>query len=399
MMRAQSSLNLLMLALLPAIAAAAQPAAPTAAQPAATTAAQPAATTAAAPAAVPVPVPPAWRARADAFFADPALAETRAVIVLQDGRRIYERYAPGYGPGNRFISWSMAKSITSTLIGELVSDGKLELDGPAPVPAWRATKGDPRAAITLRQLLHMSSGLQHIESDPAELADTNRALFSDKSADIVAHGVAAPLASPPGTKFQYSTLTTHILDDIAIRTLAPGALKPAARKAAMRDFINTRLAGPAGMPSLLCEFDPQGTLLGGSFCHASARDWANFGQLYLDNGMVAGRQVVAPDWVRFVQTPAPTNPGYGGQFWLNRPKPASGETSLFADQGPIDAYAAIGHLGQYTIIVPSKRLVVVRLGKTQDDDLPPVRAALGRLVNAFPTLPSGPRPAAPAAQP
>ncbi|KPF78290.1 hypothetical protein IP88_04445 [alpha proteobacterium AAP81b] len=338
-----------------------------------------------APAAVPAaPLLPAQTGAADAFFADPGLAETRAIIVMQDGARVYERYAPGYGPGNRFISWSMAKSITSTLVGELVADGKLELDTPAPVPQWWASPGDPRARITLRQLLHMSSGLRHVEETPVETADTNRALFADKSGDIIAHATAAPLASPPGTKFQYSTLTTHILADIVGRTIAPDATTPAAKRAAMRAFITGRLSGPADMPSLLCEYDPQGTLLGGSFCHASARDWANFGQLYLDNGVVAARQVVSPAWVAFVRTPAPTNPGYGGQFWLNRPRPASGKTSLFADQGPPDAYAAIGHLGQYVVIVPSKRLVVVRLGKTQDGGLDAVRAALGRLVNSFP---------------
>ena len=321
---------------------------------------------------------------ADAFFRDPALGETRAVIVMQNGKRIYERYAPGYGPGNRFISWSMAKSITSTLVGDLVADGKLELDTPAPVPAWRVKPGDPRAAITLRQLLNMSSGLKHIESDPPELADTNRALFADMSGDIVAHAVSAPLQSKPGTVWQYSTLTTHILADIVTRTIAPAAETPAARRKATRDFINARLAGPAGMPSLLCEFDPQGHLLGGSFCHASARDWANFGQLYLDRGVVAGRQVVAPAWVDFVQTPAPANAGYGGQFWLNRAPTHGNESALFADQGPVDAYAAIGHLGQYVIIVPSKHLVVVRLGKTQDDVLPQVKVALGGLVNSVP---------------
>jgi CubicO group peptidase (beta-lactamase class C family) len=340
-------------------------------------------------AAPPAAAPAAAIAAADAFFADPALAETRAIIVMQDGKRVYERYAPGYGPGNRFISWSMAKSITSTLIGDLVSDGKLELDGPAPVPAWHQAGGDPRAKITLRQLLHMSSGLKHSETEPVESADTNRALFGDKSADIVGHAVSAPLESKPGTVFEYSTLTTHILDDIAVRTIAPTAKSPAERRAAMRSFIINRLSGPAAMPSLLCEYDPQGTLLGGSLCHATARDWANFGQLYLDNGLVAGRQVVSPAWVNFVRTPAPTNPGYGGHFWLNRPKP-NGESGLFADQGPPDAYSANGHLGQYVIIVPSKRLVVVRLGKTQDDRRQPVKTALGRLVNAFPAVAAKP---------
>ena len=323
-------------------------------------------------------------AAADTFFSDPRLAETRAVIVMQDGKRIYERYAPGYNPGNRFVSWSMAKSLTSTIIGLLVADGKLDLDAPAPVPEWRKTPGDPRAAITLRQLLHMTSGLRHSEAEPVESADTNRALFGDKSGDIIAHAVSAPLAHPPGSTFQYSSLTSHILADVAVRTIAPEAETPAERRAAMRNFLNQRLIGPAGMASLLCEYDPKGTLLGGSLCHATARDWANFGQLYLDGGRVAGRQVVSPDWVSFVTAPSPKHLGYGGHFWLNRPRPGTNETSLFADQGPPDAFAAIGHLGQYVISVPSKNLVVVRLGMTPDSVRKPVQVALGKLVNSFP---------------
>jgi CubicO group peptidase (beta-lactamase class C family) len=331
-------------------------------------------------------IPAAARTAADRFFTDPALAETRAIIVLSDGKRVYERYAPGYGPGNRFISWSMAKSLTSTIIGMLVADGKLRLDAPAPVPAWHRTPGDPRAAITLRQLLHMSSGLRHSETEPVGSADTNRGLFSDQSGDIAAFAAAAPLESKPGTVFEYSTLTSHILADIAVRTIAPTARTPQARRAAMRQFILDRLSGPAAMPSLICEYDPAGTLLGGSLCHATARDWANFGQLYLDNGTVAGREVVSPTWVTFVRTPAPTNPGYGGHFWLNRARPGK-ESGLFAEQGPPDAFSANGHLGQYVVIVPSKRLVVVRLGKTQDDVRKPVKVALGQLVNAFPAAP------------
>jgi CubicO group peptidase (beta-lactamase class C family) len=348
-------------------------------------AAQPTLAAAPAPAAV---VADPGRAAADAFFAEPALAETRAVIVWQNGRRVYERYAPGYGPGNRFISWSMAKSITSTLVGELVSDGKLELDLPAPVPAWRQSPNDPRAKITLRQLLNMEAGLRHVESEPPEDADTYRGLFSDKSGDIVGHAVSAQLAYPPGTHWQYSTLTTHILADIVARTIAPEAKTAEQKRRAMRAFINERLAGPAAMPTLLCEFDASGNLLGGSLCHASARDWANFGQLYLNNGLVAGREVVSPTWVKFVRTPAPHNPGYGGQFWLNRPQGPGRDPALFPEMGPPDAFAAIGHLGQYVIVVPSKGLVVVRLGKTQDDVLGPVRPALGRLVNAYPNLPA-----------
>ncbi|MBX9728663.1 MAG: serine hydrolase, partial [Sphingopyxis sp.] len=109
----------------------------------------------------------------DRLFADSeAMGETRAVIVLKDGEVIYEAYGPGYGPQSKLISWSMAKSITSVLVGFLVADGRLALDEPAPVPAWQRP-GDPRGSITLRHLLHMSAGLEHRETgDPAWEADT-----------------------------------------------------------------------------------------------------------------------------------------------------------------------------------------------------------------------------------
>ena len=336
-----------------------------------------------APASIAAAAPASALPAADALFTDPALKETRAVVVLLDGKPIYERYAPGYGPGTRLISWSMAKSITSTLVGLLVADGRLELDTPAPVPEWR---NDSRAKITLRQLLHMASGVRHVENGPApEESDTNRALFADTSGDIYKAAVQEPAQVPPGTRFEYNTLTTHILARIVADSLAPGAA-PDERRRAVRGFINDRLAGPAAMTSLLCEFDPAGNLYGGSLCHATARDWAAFGQLYLDGGVVAGRQVVRSDWVRFVRASSPTNPGYGGQFWLNR-RPVSGrDEALFWRAGPSDAFAAIGHLGQYVIVVPSRRLVVVRLGKTQDEKLQPVRSALARLVNSFPAV-------------
>jgi len=321
----------------------------------------------------------------DRFFTDPALAETRALIVVQDGQRIVERYAPGFGKANRFISWSMAKSVTSTLIGQLVGEGRLALDAPAPVPAWHRDPNDPRGRITLAMLLHMSSGLQHDElGHPVEASDTNRALFADRSSDAAAAAAAMPLVAKPGTKYSYSTLTSVLLADIVQRTVSPDAHTPAARRAAMRAYMIDHLIRPAGIPSLICEFDAAGTMLGGSFCHAGASDWARFGQMYLDRGMVAGKQVVPAAWVDYVRTPAPADGGYGAHFWLNRPRPAGREAALFPAAGPADAYSAIGHLGQYVLIVPSKQLVVVRLGKTQDERLAPLRAALGQLVASYP---------------
>ncbi len=337
------------------------------------------------PPAVPPTVPPAATAAVERLFGDRREGETRAVVVLRDGQPVIERYAAGYGPNNRFISWSMAKSITSTLVGQLVAAGKLGLDAPAPVPAWHRDPADPRAKITLANLLHMSSGLKHLEVEPVEDADTNRALFSDESDDSAAAAEAAPLAYAPGTHYQYSTLTTVILDDIIVRTIAPAATTPAARRSAMQAYLRSHLAEPAGMTSLVCEYDAAGTMLGGSFCHATARDWAKFGQMYLDGGIVAGKPVVPPQWIRFVTTPAATNPTYGGQFWLNRAHQTEGKhPALFPEQGPPDLFSAIGHLGQYVMVAPSKHLVVVRLGKTADGARSDLVPTLGQLVNAFP---------------
>ena len=333
----------------------------------------------AAPTAAPHPAP------VEAFFTDPALAETRALVVLKDGVPVVERYGRGYGRDNRLIGWSMSKSVTSTLVGQLVADGRVRLDAPAPVPAWHRAPGDPRARITLRQLLHMSSGLAHIEGgERLQDADTVRILFTDRAADAAGASEVQPLEAAPGAKYEYSTATSVILADIVQRTVAPGARTPAERRQAMRAHMLDRLIRPAGMTSLVCEFDAAGTMLGGSLCHATARDWARFGQMYLDGGVVNGRQVVPAAWVAFVRSPAATDGGYGGHFWLNRARPKGSDPALFPNSGPADAFAAIGHLGQYVVVVPSKRLVVVRLGKTQDGDLAPVRQAIGRLVNLYP---------------
>ena len=331
------------------------------------------------------PVTP--RAIADRFFTAPALAETRAMVVLIDGKPVYERYGRGYTPANRFIGWSMTKSVTATLIGQLVDAGRLSLDAPAPVPAWHARADDPRGKITLAQLLHMESGLSHQEeSATPEDDDTVRILFTDRAADAARWAEAKPLYQPPGTAFRYSTATSVILADIFERTAFPTVTDPAARRRLTRAWLVERVIRPAGMTSLVCEFDRAGAMLGGSMCHATARDWARFGQAYLDGGIGPGGRLVSADWVRFVRTPSAHEPSYGGQFWLNRARAADRHPALFPDQGLPDAFSAIGHLGQYVLVLPSKHAVIVRLGKTQEakPGLEAVRNALGKLANSLP---------------
>ena len=320
----------------------------------------------------------------DNLFTDPAIGETRAVIVMHNDRIVAERYAPGYGPHTRFLGWSMSKSVTGVLIGLLVADGRLRLDAPAPIPLWQRP-GDPRGEITLRQLLQMRSGLANREeADPPWQADTVRMLFLDGRDDEAAYAESQPLEAEPGRRWAYATPTSVILADAAAHALTDraGDQSPDARRRAVADYLKARLFDPVGMTSAVAEYDAAGTLIGGSMVHATARDWAHFGEFLRNQGAVGGAQIVPREWVRFMTTPAPHNPGYGAQVWLNRPQ-ADGHEELFPGRGPAGLFACIGHLGQYVLVSPAQKLTVVRLGKTDDADRPQLVARLADVVGLF----------------
>ena len=316
----------------------------------------------------------------DALFA-PEMGETRALIVMKNGRIVAERYAEGYHENTRFVSWSMAKSVTGVMIGMLVSDGRLRLDETAPVPAWQRP-GDPRGEITLRQLLQMRSGLRHSEAiDPVYESDEVRMLFLDGRDDMARYAEDQPLEAEPGRKFEYSSATSVILADLAARVLSP-APNPENRRQAVADYLRTRLFEPAGMKSMLPEFDASGTLIGGSLIHGTARDWAKFGEFLRNKGSVKGAQIIPRQWIEFMVMPSPREAQYGAQIWLNR-TPTNGDSSLFPERGPKDLFACIGHLGQYVMVSPSRGLTVVRLGKTQDDKLAPLVDGLADVVALY----------------
>ncbi len=326
---------------------------------------------------------PAIKAKADALFEGASdVGQTRALYVLRDGEPIYERYAPGFGPDSKLISWSMAKSITAVLTGFLVADGQLSLDGPAPVEAWQRS-GDPRGAIALRDLLHMSSGLEHVENgDPVWEGDTVAMLFGGGTGDMAGFAEAKPAAAQPGEIFNYSSATSVILADIIADTLTPSP-SPDARRDAMRAFIDGRLIEPLGMASLTPEYDAKGTMIGGSIMHATARDYAKFGEFLRNHGVVNGQRLLPETWMRFMLTPSPNDAGYGAHIWLNRKRPAGAQPALWPDRGPNDLFACIGHQGQYIIVSPSQRVTIVRLGVTTDDQFPALRRHLADLTAAL----------------
>ncbi|MEN9682355.1 MAG: hypothetical protein RIQ99_1574 [Pseudomonadota bacterium] len=322
----------------------------------------------------------------DTLFTDPQTAETRAVLVLHNGQIVAERYAPGYHQNTRFISWSMAKSVTGVMIGMLVADGRLRLDESVPIPAWQRP-GDPRGEITLRELLQMRSGLRHTEAEGAPYrTDTARMLFLDGRDDMAAYAEAQPLEDEPGRRWEYSTATSLILSDLAARVLIanpdPAANSPQERRRVVSEFLRARMFEPLGMASMVPEFDRAGTLLGGSMIHGTARDWAKFGEFLRNDGAVRGAQLVPPSWIEFMASASPANPGYGAQLWLNHPQRWDGHIEF--PGAPRSTFSMNGHLGQFVVVSKANGVTVVRLGKTDEGKHAPIRQTIARIIQLFP---------------
>lgn len=310
----------------------------------------------------PAAPPPAAVSRAiERAFEEPGsprpLRRTRAVVVARDGRLVAERYAPGVDSEAPLLSWSMAKSVTMALVGALVADGRLDLHAPAPVPEWQAP-GDPRGAITLDHLLRQSSGLAFDETYGAT-NDASRMLFSER--DTGAFAAHFALAAPIESVWSYSSGTSNLVAR-SVRDTFGGDLD------AMLRFARERLFDPVGMTSALFEPDASGSFIGSSFAFMTARDWARFGELFRRDGVWNGRRILPEGWARYATTPTPKAPlgRYGAHWWLNAGEPGAPERRPWPPL-PAEAYAARGHSGQWVVVVPSGRLVVVRLGLTFPD--------------------------------
>ena len=283
----------------------------------------------------------------EAAFAEKDAAHpvrTRAVAVLYKGQLIAEKYAPGISAKTPLLGWSMTKSVTNALVGMLVKDGKLDVHKPAPIDEW---KNDDRQQITLDHLLRMSSGLA-FEENYAQPGDATYMLFRASGAG--AYAIQSKPSSAPGEVWSYSSGTTNILQEIIRRQFAS--------LAEYRAFPHQRLFQKIGMNSAVLEPDASGTYVGSSFMYATARDWAKFGQLYLQDGVWQGERLLPEGWVKYSSTETPHSGGlYAAQFWIDH-----------ADKTfPQDAFMALGFEGQSVTIIPSKQLVIVRLGCTPDE--------------------------------
>jgi CubicO group peptidase (beta-lactamase class C family) len=303
------------------------------------------------------PVSPALRAAVDQAFAEPGQGParaTKAVVVVHDGHIIAERYAPGVGVDTALDGHSLAKSVVNALIGVLSREGRLDVRARVAAPEWRT--GDPRAAITLDDLMRMQAGFDFDEGKGASTAG-----YMWFTRDDTAHFAAEqPLVSPVGRRWRYSSGGYALLSRVLTAKLGgPQALS---------DFAHAELFGPLGMRDVTLEFDGAGDMMGAQAVYASARDWARLGLLYLDDGVAGGRRVLPEGWVRYSTTPT-LDAGYGAGFWLNlthRPVPTWG-FPWGLPGAPADAFMGRGYLGQWMVIVPSERLVIVRLGVSHGD--------------------------------
>ena len=297
----------------------------------------------------------------DRAFAEPAqppFRHTRAIVVMKDGRIVAERYADGIGIDTPLLGFSATKSVISALIGILVRKGVLALDQPAPVATWQ-NPGDPRRAITVDQLLRHTAGLALGSSLQASLASAlesvNRMKFMEP--DMAAYAESFELETPPGSAWNYNDGNTIILAHL-IRNAVGG------RAADLMRFARQELLGPLGVRNVTLEFDASGNAEGSSQMLASARDWARFGMLYLNDGMAGEKRILPEGWVKYSASPTPNAwVGYGAGFWTDLGD-SSGANYRVGHGMPRDAFFAKGTIGQYVVIVPSERLVIVRLGRS-----------------------------------
>lgn len=272
---------------------------------------------------------------------------TYAALVFHDGQLIAEQYAEGLGPDNRLLAWSMSKTVIALLLGMLEQDGKIKLDSPMPFIDWQ---GSDKQQISLRHLLNMTSGLKWHE-DYEKTSDVGRMMYlsSNQAEYVKSH----ELIHPPGSYFYYSTGDSMLIADYLTKQIG-GSLQH------VYDFYQKELFQKLAIHNAFIEVDESGTLIGGARVIMSPRDWGKIGQLMLQQGTWKGEQLVSKQWIRFMTTGSAATDLYGGQTWLY-------DSSVMGAGIPKDTFFLYGYQGQYVVVIPSLKLVVVRQGALGPD--------------------------------
>ena len=291
-----------------------------------------------------------------AILDDPLMAGPgmRAVVVVHNGRIVGERYGEGFSAETPLLGWSMTKTVNAAIVGTLVREERMTLSDNDLFEAWSA---DERDDISVADLMAMASGLAFNE-DYGDVTDVTRMLYLEP--DMAGFAADKPLAAPVGSLFSYSSGTATMLSRVWQNALD-------SREEAL-GWPRSRLFLPLGMHSAVLETDESGTFVGSSYLYADARDWARFGQFLLQDGRWNGQALVPDGFVAWMREPSSAAPGdYGkGQVWMHGPA-GGGADGPAADAGfaiPDDAYWLLGHDGQSMAIIPSRKLVVLRMGLT-----------------------------------
>ncbi len=291
------------------------------------------------------------RVLADDSLAGPGM---RAIVVVEHGRIVAERYTGGFSAAAPLLGWSMTKSVLAGLVGLLVNEGRLTLEQSAGWPA----SGDGRDTIRIADLLAMSSGLRFNEAYGV-VSDVTRMLYLER--DIAGFARAQPLLHPPGSFWSYSSGSANILSRIVQD--AAGSLAAA--------YPAEKLFKPLGMTSATMETDEYGTLVGSSYMYATARDWARYGQFLVQDGIWRGQEMLPRGYVTMMATPATASGGEYGQglVWLwgaDAIEPGKNPDATYGI--PADTFWLEGHDGQSMAVIRSRELVIVRLGLTPSSD-------------------------------
>jgi len=288
---------------------------------------------------------------------------TYALLIVKEGRLIYERYQAGADRFYLQYSWSMAKSVTHALVGILVRDGRINIYDSAPVEEWQK-EGDPRRDITLDQLLRMSSGLEFIEDYvDGGVSDVIAMLNFDGRHDMAKFAAEKPLIHTPGSVWSYSSGTTNIICRILKNVIDEGPT-------GMLSFMREELFEPLGIRSPTPRFDTSGTFIGSSFLFATPRDFVRFGYFYLRDGVWERKRILPEGWVDYGRssTYQDDEQAYGAHWWLT-----PGKNWFFAS----------GYDGQLIGIIPEKDVIIVRCGRTPEDQFPQVREKIHGLAEAL----------------
>lgn len=317
----------------------------------------------------------------DAFFtlqgadADRLGLRTEGLVIIKKGTLVYEKYAKGFDETKPHLSWSVAKSFSSALTGIAVKQGALKLDDSICkyLPEYTGKVCD----IRVKDPITFGTGLawqEGYENEPYQTSSVISMLYGVGHRDQLKHILTHRIAAAPGTQWMYSTGDAQLASAVAKRALTAKFGK---------DAFWTVLFDKLGMSSAVFEEDALGTPQGGSMVYATARDYAKFGWLFLNDGCWNDERILPEGWVTSSTTPSDvfvasagdgeTEPS-GYSWWLNRPIPAAAHIGRVAKpkpwaDSPDDAYSAIGHWGQYIVVVPSEDLVIVRTGDDRNAEL------------------------------